>query len=140
MVIRASLLKSSPKAGVVERVSAVGLPPLELKGSELASTPGEIEGNKSRGTGLSLHQNILSSFGGQGANTSHFFGKKLTIDRDSSKFHELFRTICNQKISYKHCKVSRSILRNYLAKRYDKKVVEQMLRGYFDLSHAYTFD
>lgn len=40
MIIKPALLKSSPKAGVVERVSQVGLPPLELKGSELASTPG----------------------------------------------------------------------------------------------------
>ena len=119
MIIKPALLKSSPKAGVVES----GLPPLELKGCELASTPGEIEGNKSRGKGLSLHQNVLSSFG-QGGGASHFIRKRLTIDRDSSRFHELFRTICNSKISYNHCKVSRTILQNYLAKRHDKKVVE----------------
>ncbi len=81
---------------------------------------------------------MASTFASQGG--SHFFGRKLTLDRDSGRFHELFRAICNQKISYKHCKVSKTNLRNFLAKRYDKRVVEAMLRGYFEFSHAYTFD
>lgn len=45
--------KSSPRAGQVDKVAA--LPPLELRGSEMMSTPGDLEGNKSRGTGLSTH-------------------------------------------------------------------------------------